>query len=95
MNKNDGFVLGWRRKELSLTKNEDFVHEEMRRGDLRRNMDSVPGSRAGWSGKPVAARDLVNGPAPAGVGGTERSGRFAGHPDRDRGRGCDAGVVGA
>ena len=64
VNKNDGYVLGWRRKELSLTKNEDFVHEEMRRGDLRRKMDSVPGSRAGWSGKPVAARDLVNGRGP-------------------------------
>ena len=32
------------------------------------------------------------GPAPSGAGGTERSGRFAGHPVRDRGR--DASIIG-
>ena len=94
MNKNGEFVHGWRGNAAGVNKNGDFVHG-WRGGEARHEKRRFCSRESGRVDGQTRGRPWPRereGPAPSGVGGMERSGRFAGHLDRDRGR--DAIVIG-
>ena len=94
VNKSGEFVHGGQGNAPDVNKNGEFVHGR-RGGEARHEQRRFCSRESGRVDGQTRGRPWPRereGPAPSGVGGMERSGRFAGHPNPDRER--DAIVVG-